>query len=113
MSKSKITSHILDTEMGKPASGVSITLEYLNGDTWGRVGSGSTDNDGRVLDWLDCDVPCGRYKISFNVEQYFQRHSRDSFYPNVSIEFYLKNSNEHYHVPLLLNAHGYSTYRGS
>ncbi len=113
MTKSKITSHILDTEIGKPARGVNISLEVFNDGAWTNIGRGTTDNDGRVIDWLTYDIKEGRYKISFEVEDYFKSQGRESFYPHVSIEFYLKNTNEHYHVPLLLNAHGYSTYRGS
>lgn len=113
MTRSKITSHILDTEIGRPASGVNISLEIFNDGVWANIGSGTTDNDGRVIDWLTSDIKEGRYKISFEVEDYFKSQRRESFYPHVSIEFYLKNTNEHYHVPLLLNAHGYSTYRGS
>ena len=113
MSKSKVTSHILDTEIGQPAGGVKITLEYFSGNQWKRVGSGMTDDDGRVINWFDEKIEEGQYKISFEIAPYFKRQERKSFYPHVSIDFYIDNVDEHYHVPLLLNAHGYSTYRGS
>ena len=113
MNKSKITSHILDTEIGKPAKDVAIKLEHLNQGIWELIGDGVTGSDGRVVDWIKSEIQTGHFRISFDVESYFSKQNRESFYPNVSIEFYLKNLTEHYHVPLLLNAHGYSTYRGS
>ncbi len=113
MSRSKVTSHILDTELGRPANGVSISLEIFENESWRKVGETETDNDGRVIDWLNEDIKSGRYRISFDVEKYFSAQDRDCFYPSVAIEFYLKDIEQHYHVPLLLNAHGYSTYRGS
>ena len=113
MKKSKVTSHILDIELGKPASDVTIKLEFLDDDNWVLVGAAKTDSDGRVVDWLNSEVKAGRYRISFGIEDYFLVQSRQCFYPNVSIDFYIKNVDEHFHVPLLLSAHGYSTYRGS
>lgn len=113
MIKSKITSHILDTEIGRPASDIAIKLEYFNHGQWEFIGEGKTDSDGRAMDWLKADLSTGHYKITFDVKTYFSKQKRETFYPNVSIEFYLKNLTEHYHVPLLLNAHGYTTYRGS
>ena len=113
MNKSKITSHILDIEKGRPANDVLISLEVRSGENWIKLGESKTDNDGRVVDWLDKEIVTGHYRISFGIEEYFKRAGRECFYPSASIEFYLKNTQEHYHVPLLLSAHGYSTYRGS
>ena len=59
MSKSKVTSHILDTEIGRPADGVKITLEALIEDHWSKVGEGETDHDGRVVNWIDQDIKEG------------------------------------------------------
>lgn len=113
MERSKITSHILDVEKGKPASGVAVTLARMNGEKWDHVASGITDQDGRVGKWIEKEVVTGHFKISFGVKEYFSSQNRECFYPAVSIEFYLNDLNQHYHVPLLLSAHGYSTYRGS
>ena len=113
MKKSKVTSHILDIEKGRPASDVVISLELFSNGQWTNVGESKTDNDGRVVDWLESDISTGHYRISFAIDEYFKREGRECFYPSASIEFYLKNTEEHYHVPLLLSAHGYSTYRGS
>lgn len=112
---SAITTHILDTSLGQPAAGVSVELEYLSDGEWVGAGKGETNDDGRVKDLLkeDFKFQPGRYRIAFSVEDYFRKQSRDSFYPYVKIVFEVKDASAHYHVPLLLNPFGYSTYRGS
>jgi len=112
--KSKITTHILDTEKGCPAKEVEVLLEYNGDRSWQEVGKAQTDSDGRLMSWLDNDsLRVGKFRITFFVENYLKDQGRNTFYPEVSIQFYVNDLNEHYHVPLLLNAHGYSTYRGS
>lgn len=108
-----ISTHVLDTTIGRPAAGVSVTLERDEGGAWARVGEGTTDADGRCKELLLGAPPEGTYRISFDVASYFARTSTPSFYPQVSITFLVRSSAEHYHVPLLLNPFGYSTYRGS
>ena len=115
---SPITTHILDTSVGKPAAGVVVTLERKvhSGDevTWEDVGDGVTDDDGRVTELLPPDtLVAGIYRIHFAIGAYFQGAGREAFYPEASIVFEVKNPKEHYHVPLLLNPYGFSTYRGS
>ena len=56
MKKSKVTSHILDIEKGRPASDVVISLELFSNGEWTKVGESKTDNDGRVVDWLESDI---------------------------------------------------------
>jgi 5-hydroxyisourate hydrolase len=111
---SQITTHILDTSIGKPAEGVSIILYRRQGESWERIGSGITNADGRIADLLAAGsvLPKGQYKMRFEVAAYFERMERKAFYPFVEIVFMIDN-NEHYHIPLLLNPFGYSTYRGS
>ena len=79
MSKSKITSHILDTELGKPAQGVQISLEKLEGNDWIDFEKGETDSDGRVIDWIENEVVSGCYRISFDVESYFKKVDENHF----------------------------------
>lgn len=107
--KSPITTHILDTSIGKPAAGVEVTLERA-GQTIGR---GVTNDDGRITDLLASALEAGDYRITFATGAYFARQGRACFYPRVEIHFSVAAPNEHYHVPLLLNPFGYSTYRGS
>lgn len=110
---SPITTHVLDTSLGRPAAGVRITLEFLDGEAYREVGEGKTDDDGRVSDLLEGELMAGTYRITFFVGEYFDGKGRQSFYPSVPVIFSIQSTGEHYHVPLLLNPYGYSTYRGS
>jgi 5-hydroxyisourate hydrolase len=111
---SGITSHVLDTTLGKPAEGIEVTLEIACEDSgWAGIGKGTTNADGRVADLSEGETRPGHYRISFGVADYFERFKTDSFYPVVRIEFEISDPSQHFHVPLLLNPFGYSTYRGS
>ena|SRR5215471_16824368 len=107
-----ITSHVLDTSIGKPAAGISAELFFQNGNDWISVAITQTNNDGRISEWLSKEPNAGIYKIRFDTKKYFEKKSVTSFYPYVEIVFEIK-SDEHYHIPLLLSPFGYSTYRGS
>jgi 5-hydroxyisourate hydrolase len=108
-----ISTHILDTSRGRPAEGVAVTLHKQDGATWREVGRGTTNADGRVKPLLETIPGAGVYRIAFEVAPYYERLATECFYPAVSIEFRVKAVEEHYHVPLLLNPFGFSTYRGS
>ncbi len=109
-----ITTHILDTTLGRPARGVPIVLEKLNGDTWVRLGEGATDDDGRLKTLTPPGpVEPGTYRLRFDTKHYFAQTGTHGFYPYVEIVFEILDGAAHYHVPLLLNPFGYSTYRGS
>jgi 5-hydroxyisourate hydrolase len=109
-----ITSHILDTTKGKPATGVTIILYQGGNDEWNEIARGVTNQDGRIKDLLSSDftLQIGIYKMRFETKDYFDKTSTATFYPYVEIVFDLQTV-EHYHIPLLLNPFGYSTYRGS
>jgi 5-hydroxyisourate hydrolase len=111
---SQLTTHILDTTKGRPAVGVRIALYEPSGDDWRELASGSTNADGRIPDLLPADMllPTGPYKLKFFTQEYFERDGLTHFYPFVEICFVVSDDS-HYHVPLLLNPFGYSTYRGS
>lgn len=107
-----ITTHILDTSAGRPASGVSVTL--VREGTSGIIAVGDTDDDGRVDEWSQSfELELGSYTLSFEVEDYFASRNEPSFYSTIQISFKVASTDQHYHVPLLLNPFGYSTYRGS
>jgi len=111
---SQITTHVLDTSLGKPAVGIDVSLEQSANGDWKLIASGKTDTDGRVGDLLGSEeklVP-GIYRINFNTGDYFTSLGLKGFYPFVNIVFETIDDS-HYHVPLLLNPYGYSTYRGS
>lgn len=115
---SPITTHVLDTHLGQPAAGMDVVLERQQGqnDTphWQEIARGVTNADGRILDWLEGqERTAGIYRISFDSDAYFKRQGLTCFYPRVCFEFRLDHPEQHYHVPLLISAHGISTYRGS
>src|SRR4051812_32236730 len=110
---SQITTHILDTTTGTPATGVTASLFALEQD-WLQIAIGVTNQDGRITDLLPAGevLPAGIYKIRFETKEYFGIQSIDTFYPYVEIVFTI-SSPAHYHIPLLLSPFGYTTYRGS
>jgi 5-hydroxyisourate hydrolase len=112
---SGITTHVLDTARGRPASGVRIRLEIRSEAGWQEVGRAETDADGRARQLLPAgtDLTAGVYRLTFGIETYFQAQGIEGFYPEASIAFYVRDAAQHYHVPLLLSPYGYSTYRGS
>ena len=115
----QLTTHVLDTARGSPASDLPIDLFCLDGDVPVLIKTTKTNDDGR------CDAPLlegdalqkGRYQLLFKVAEYLRRSGDDlpeiPFLDDVVINFGVEDSEQHYHVPLLLSAYGYSTYRGS
>jgi len=117
---SQITSHVLDTSRGKPAEGITISLFELNVSSksegeWSLLAEGKTNSDGRVPDLLAQErfLPAGNYRVHFAISDYFSALNEQAFYPYVDIVFNISGDGDHYHIPLLLTAFGYSTYRGS
>jgi len=113
---SPITTHILDTSRGRPAVGVAVQLARANAaGGWDPLATGVTNQDGRIPNLLPpaTSIEAGVYQLTFATAEYFQHQGVDSFYPHVTIVFAIRQPDEHYHVPLLLNPFGYSTYRGS
>ena len=109
-----ISTHVLDISVGRPAAGVPVTLEKHSGGVYVPVNAASTDADGRIKDLVaEGHLATGTYRITFDTGAYFTAQGIDGFYPEASIVFVIKDAASHYHVPLLLSAFGYSTYRGS
>jgi 5-hydroxyisourate hydrolase len=100
----RITTHVLDTALGRPAAGVRVSLES-DGEVLARA---RTDTDGRA--GLGEAEP-GRHCLMFELAEYFD--GREAFYPEVKVTFDIPPGEAHCHVPLLLSPFGYSTYRGS
>ena len=111
---SQITTHILDTALGKPAQNVPVQLEEQTEAGWKELASGTTNQDGRMSNLLATNVLLkpGIYRIVFDTGTYYKALKTKTFYPSVKIEFEVFDGS-HYHVPLLLNPFGFSTYRGS
>jgi len=112
---SSITSHVLDTALGRPAQGVDLVLELEVQGAWRALGGEATNADGRARHLLPEGhiLAAGIYRITFDVAPYFARLGQKSFYPHVEVVFRVENPDQHYHIPLLLSPFGYSTYRGS
>ena len=108
-----ITTHVLDTSRGQPASGVPVSLEVRSeAGEWRVLGRSSTDKDGRAA-LLEQPVAKGVYRLTFDTSAYFRAWNLDGFYPEVQVVFEIRELEPHHHVPLLLSPYGYSTYRGS
>lgn len=105
-----LSTHVLDTSLGRPAQGVAIRLETAAGDP---VGEGVTDADGRVGTIGPDRLDAGDYRLRFASGAYFAARDTEAFYPEVVVVFTIADADQHYHVPVLLNPFGYSTYRGS
>jgi 5-hydroxyisourate hydrolase len=110
-----ISTHVLDTSIGRPAASITVQLERQHGSAWVHVSKAVTDRDGRVAALLPPNSPpgAGGYRLTFDVGEYFHARGVESFYSRVSIDFIIRDAASHYHVPLLLSPYGYSTYRGS
>jgi 5-hydroxyisourate hydrolase len=107
-----ISTHILDTSLGMPAANVEIQLEKKDQkNNWIKLGSGKTNDDGRLV--FDCEKVPGDFRLLFQVEKYYQEKNIDFFFLDTEIVFRIENTNRNYHVPMLLNPYGYTTYRGS
>ncbi|MFC8430519.1 hydroxyisourate hydrolase [Streptomyces sp. NPDC057253] len=123
-----VSTHILDTSVGRPAEGVAVRLSARSGRDadWQALGGSATDADGRCKDLPALPEGTRHVRLDFEVEPYFLKKQADAqqdapanrdsgtgvFFPEVAITFAVVPG-EHYHVPLLLNPFGYSVYRGS
>jgi len=109
-----LSTHILDMHLGRPAANVAVTLSVFRDDAWHRVGSALTDSDGRCRTLLGGhDLIAANYKLHFDTGAYFRAQNTATLYPYVEIVFAVADPAQHHHIPLLLSANGYTTYRGS
>ncbi|MCF6132628.1 2-oxo-4-hydroxy-4-carboxy-5-ureidoimidazoline decarboxylase [Flavobacterium wongokense] len=111
---SQITTHVLDTSTGIPGKDISIRLQAFRNGKWQTITQGITNADGRIPDLLapDKNLKPDTYKMVFDTGSYYSKTNTKTFYPIVEIIFSTFDE-MHYHVPLLVNPFGYSTYRGS
>lgn len=112
---SGISTHVLDLARGRPAAGMVIRLERESGGKWADVSSRKTDRDGRVASMLreHETVEAGRYRLHFETADYFRAQGVEALHSFVEVAFEVRSEIEHYHIPLLITPHSYSTYRGS
>jgi 5-hydroxyisourate hydrolase len=123
---STLSTHVLDTTLGKPAQGVPVSLHRLPqpemvrppgvpslpGADSSAVGSGTTDADGRISEFTGDELEPGTYQLRFDTAAYAAATQQDIFFPEVVVTFLISDE-RHYHVPLLLSPFAFSTYRGS
>lgn len=110
--RSPITSHVLDLSKGKPAKGIRVNLEMWRSGKWQALGTGVTNQEGRLESLLELGsrAQVGKYRLCFNLETYL---GKLSFFPETTIVFQISKPEQHHHIPLLLSPYGYSTYKGS
>ena len=114
-----LSTHILDTSRGVPAAGVRIMLYRVTGNSHKKIAEVVTNADGRTDTPLlkGKEFRAGGYELVFCVGEYLRASGHVSgevlFLDEIPIRFGVSDEAGHYHVPLLLSAFGYSTYRGS
>jgi len=111
---SHITTHVLDTSIGIPGRNITIRLKQNTTQGFRTMAIGATNEDGRIAQLLPPGLRLepGHYQMCFDTGSYFQSQDKTGFYPKVDIDFTVFD-HSHYHVPLLINPFGFSTYRGS
>ncbi|GAB2664675.1 hydroxyisourate hydrolase [Kribbella swartbergensis] len=108
---STVSTHVLDTARGLPATGVPVSLSRVGADGAVVLAKGTTDDDGRITDFEPGLEP-GTYQLRFDTAAYAAASGQDTFFPEVTVTFTITDE-RHHHVPLLLSPFAYSTYRGS
>ena len=112
----EISTHVLDTSLGRPVSGIPLHLERQSpsGD-WHAIATGETDSDGRCKNLLPSGASAspGVYRVRFDTDRYFRKLQIEGLYPEVIVVFLVRDASAHCHIPLLLSPNGYTTYRGS
>ena len=106
--------HVLDTMLGKPGVGLNVMLAQ-DRPRLERTGRGRSDDAGRIDRLLEPGTTLkeGIYRITFETGEYFGRRKVATFYPEVQVIFDVREPDAHYHLPLILSPHGYTTYRGN
>jgi 5-hydroxyisourate hydrolase len=108
-----ITTHVLDTMRGTAAAGLAVKLSRHEPDgDWKEIGEGVTDAEGRIRELTGEELEEGEYRLEFDTRPYFERSGLTAFYPAIQVVFSLDDPSGHLHIPLLLSAYGYTTYRG-
>lgn len=119
MTGGRLTTHVLDTALGKPAAGVKIMLYRVSGNSHSKIAETVTNADGRS------DQPMltgktfteGSYELVFCAGDYLRASGQAGegiiFLDEIPIRFGVPDASQHYHVPLLISPFAYSTYRGS
>ncbi|UJD88191.1 hydroxyisourate hydrolase [Rahnella aquatilis] len=113
VSKTKVTTHILDTSSGQPAANVRVWLERVEGHNITLVSETQTDADGRAVKLTPEPVASGHYRLCADIGAYFAATGRETLYHSAIIDVVIAGEQDHYHLPLLISPYSCSTYRGS
>jgi 5-hydroxyisourate hydrolase len=107
--------HVLNLETGVPSAGVQVTLEHQAGATWETLASGTTNEQGRIAELYPAGKAFekGAYRVVFKTGDYYEHLHQSTFFPEIPVIFNVTQTEQHYHIPLLLSPYGFSTYRGS
>ena len=110
-----ITTHVLDTAIGAPAAGLTVILELRQASEWTPVARGATDENGRLVTLTESfTLTPGTYRLTFDIGTYHRNLGVSvPFFPEVKIAFNVRDTEESYHLPLILSPFGYTTYRGA
>lgn len=110
-----ISTHVLDTELGRPAAGVHVSLYKVGEDGRPiRLTQALTDADGRVRDLLERPMSPGDYRLEFVLSgRTTPEADDDRFFRRVAVDLRVEDVSRSYHVPLLLAPYSMTTYRGS
>ena len=115
----RLTTHVLDAAHCCPGSSIKVELYRVEGQQLELVNTALTNSDGRVdAPWLQGDdYRTGVYQLQFSAGDYYRARGVQlpdtAFLDVVVLRFGIDESQEHYHVPLLISPYSYSTYRGS
>lgn len=108
-----ISTHVLDVSLGKPGGDIEVVLEYKADGGWQELARERTNSDGRTPKMGDGTIKNGVYQLRYDTEAYWKKRNIQGFFPSVTVSFEIVDSDQHYHVPVLLSPYSYSAYRGS
>ncbi len=110
----RVSTHVLDSVLGRPAAGIPAVLEHLGPDgTLTDVGHGVTDADGRIGQLNAGSLEPGEYRLTLNTADYFEQYHSAVFYPSIVVRSLLPGDRGHYHIAVLASTYAFTTYLGS
>lgn len=110
---SSLSTHILDTALGRPAAEVTVSLEQDGVEGWRPLAQEKTDADGRINSFSPEPLTPGHYRLTAEIGDYFAADGRDALYVTAQIDFVIAQPGSHFHLPYLISPWSWSTYRGS
>lgn len=115
MAQNPLSVHVLNIENGLPSSDVKVILEEQKNGQWVKISEATTNTQGRITALFpeNKSFETATYKVTFKTGDWFKQKNQKTFFPEVPVIFQVDGSVKHYHIPLLLSAYGYSTYRGN